>query len=511
MHINYSSSTNRRVSPALTVILMGILIRLPLLFIPFENTNDMWRQSDTASIARHFLLNGFKLFYPQVYWGGNGPGYVETEFQLHPLIVSLLYAAFGEHVWLGRLVSLLFTVLALVFFYLLARRLLATKAALVALAFFAVSPLYIRYGDAFMPDATTICFFVAALYFFQRWLDNQRLSALLVASACTAVAIMVKATSIQIGLIFAVLALERYGLPVLKRGGIWLAGAIAVIPGALWYAHARNLYLVYGNTFGILSGGDSKFGNLEYWLSPSFYWQLAKIETEWVFGGLAVLIFCAGIAVALKNRQLHLVIVGALAVGIYYVTLARYTAVEWGLQYHIFAMPFAALAVGLGFDWLAGRLRPAIWTPISLFLVASTLVWSGYQYWRLFQPADSLVYRHNLMLLNCASHVERLVPEHDLVIISTINASTYPDGAANNYQEPMIFFYSHRYGWSLPADWHTAAQVEALRQAGASYFVIYSQDLYNANQGLADYLDKNAVQIGPGVDASCGIYQLKKE
>jgi 4-amino-4-deoxy-L-arabinose transferase-like glycosyltransferase len=400
--------------------------------------------------------------------------------------------------------------LALVFFYLLARHLLADKAALVAIAFFVTSPLYIRYSAAFMPDATTICFFIAALYFFQRWLDNQRLSALLIASACAAVAIMVKATSIQIGLVFAILALERYGLLILKRWEIWLAGAIAVIPGALWYAHARNLYLVYGNTFGILSGGDSKFGNLEYWLSPSFYWQLAKIETKWVFGGLAVLVFCVGLVVALKNRRLRLVVIGTLVVGIYYVALARYTAVEWGLQYHIFALPFAALAVGLGFDWLAGHTRPVVWTAISLFLIVSTLAWSGYQYWRLFRPADSDVYQHNLKLLGCASQVEKLVPEHDLVIISTINTSTYPDGAANNYQEPMIFFYSHRYGWSLPADRHTAAQVEALRQAGANYFVIYSQELYNANVGLANYLEKNAVQIGPGVDAGCGVYQFKK-
>jgi hypothetical protein len=53
--------------------------------------------------------------------------------------------------------------------------------------------------------------------------------------------------------------------------------------------------------------------------------------------------------------------------------------------------------------------------------------------------------------------------------------------------------------------------VEHYRRAGARYFVIYSAELYHANPELAHYLENNARQIGPGIEAGCGIFRLKDE
>src|SRR6266496_3051917 len=76
---------------AVIIIVFGILIRLPLTFLPLTySTTDTWRQADTASIAHNFIKSG-NILYPQINWGGNGPGYVEAEFQLMPFIVSILY------------------------------------------------------------------------------------------------------------------------------------------------------------------------------------------------------------------------------------------------------------------------------------------------------------------------------------------------------------------------------------------------------------------------------------
>lgn len=73
----------------------------------------------------------------------------------------------------------------------------------------------------------------------------------------------------------------------------------------------------------------------------------------------------------------------------------------------------------------------------------------------------------------------------------------------------MIFFYSHRYGWSLAADWHTPQKVEQFHQAGAAYFIIYSKELYRSSPELASYLNENAEQIGPGIESGCAIFQFK--
>ena len=41
-----------------------------------------WREADNASVAMNFYRNDFDLLHPQIYWGGDGPGYVEMEFPL---------------------------------------------------------------------------------------------------------------------------------------------------------------------------------------------------------------------------------------------------------------------------------------------------------------------------------------------------------------------------------------------------------------------------------------------
>ena len=124
-----------------------------------------------------------------------------------------------------------------------------------------------------------------------------------------------------------------------------------------------------------------------------------------------------------------------------------------------------------------------------------------------FLYQDMLGTRENELIV-CAQSVKKLVPENARIIVSTVSYAV-DNGTPNNYEEPTIFFYSHRYGWSLPHEWHTPEKLEELHQAGAAYFIIYSQDLYRTSPGLSNYLDENAKQIGPGVELGCGIYQFK--
>ena len=76
---------------------------------PEEIASDWhgWRQSDTQTIALNFTKPGVSILRPQISWGGDGPGYVETEFQLYTKAVSLLMGVFGKVEWVGQLVSLL--------------------------------------------------------------------------------------------------------------------------------------------------------------------------------------------------------------------------------------------------------------------------------------------------------------------------------------------------------------------------------------------------------------------
>jgi 4-amino-4-deoxy-L-arabinose transferase-like glycosyltransferase len=495
----------------LVVIVVGLLIRIPLVVKPFNDGGyDAWREADTASIAHNFYEGGLNILYPQINWGGNGPGYVETEFQLYTFLVAILYQLFGEQVWLGRLLSLVLAIPTFVVFYALARRVVSAQAAFWALFFFVFSPLNIRYGAAFMPESMVLLFYVTSLFLFQKWLDEQRTPVLLGAGISTAVAILVKPTAIHIGLVFLLLLFVRYRFAVIKQWRLWTFALIALLPNVVYFAHARNLYLTYGNTFGLFSGGDSKFGNLSTWLSPGFYWDLAKLDVKWIFAIAGALLFVVGLAAFWRKRPPFLIIFGGITIMIYYMIVARYAREEWGVQYHIYLLPYAALGVGLGLAWLFRQwesggfrlsgLARSPYTLAGIFCIAFVLFSSATTYRQVLAAMDP-------QLTECSEQVAALVPEESLIIASTTSGAD-DNGVPNNYQEPQIFFYSHRNGWSLAADRHTPEQVERFVRDGAAYLVIYSDSLYSDNPAFADYLEQNARQIGPGVDAGCGIYQF---
>jgi 4-amino-4-deoxy-L-arabinose transferase-like glycosyltransferase len=483
----------------LILLFMALLVRLPLVARPLTASySDVWRQADTATITRQFYHNGYNLFYPQIYWGGSGPGYVETEFQLYPFITALLYGVLGEQVWLGRLVSLAFAMVGLWLFYLLARRAAGEKAALWGLAFLVLSPLHLRYSATFMPEAAVFCFYLAALLLFQCWLDDQKARTLWLAGAATALAVLIKPTAIQIGLIFLLLLLVRERLRFLARPHIWVFTLICLLPAVLWYWHARNLYLSYGNTFGILSGGDNKFGSLSYWLSPNFYFNVGILELEWVFAWGGALLFLWGAVVYWRKRTTWLPLFGTLTAVLYYMIVARYAQVNWGIQYHIYFLPFAALVVGIGLAEIrwSHRVQAGLAGAAILVMVFS----SGRLYLSLFE-------QHGAALAACGEQTAVLTPSDALLLVSTTSVAN-DNGSPNNYQEPQIFFFSDRHGWSLPAEQHTPQDLQRYWEQGARYFVIYDAALLAANPALNDYLNAELTQIGAGIEAGCAIYPL---
>jgi 4-amino-4-deoxy-L-arabinose transferase-like glycosyltransferase len=488
---------------AILTIAVGLLIRIPLI----THSTDLWREADTASIAHFFSINGFKILYPQIFWGGNGPGYVEAEFQLYPFIVSLLYYMFGEKMWLGRLISFLFSATTMItFYFFLAKKLLNHGEALLSMVLYAFSPILLRYNTAFMPEATMMCFYVGGLAFFIRWLDNGKFFYLLLAALSASLAILIKPTAIHIGLIFALLAIHRFGYrTLLKDWKVWFAMAFCLFPVVLYYLHAHNLYIEYGNTFGLLSGGDSKFGNFYYWLQPNFYYGLANIELLWVFGPLGAFVFLIGLLQSIKRRS-YFLLIGLITLIIYYLIIPRYSGYSRGIQYHVFMAPFAALGFGIGVESLFNlKYYSRVGEILAWISIFAVVLWGAYIYKSLPQSGEDYI--------SCGNSVQKVVSTNSLILVSTSSRSvdTNVPTLSENYQEPEIFFYSQRRGWSLPADWLTPGKFEEFRHMGAGYYIILDKDLplLNANPSLFNYINSNLNQINSGIGTTCRIYQFK--
>ncbi len=489
---------------ALTVVILvvALAVRIPLLWSPLTYSNDAWRESDTASIARHFVRNGFQVFYPQVYWGGTGPGYVGTEFELYPLIVAGMYALWGEHLIFGRLVSLVFFTLFMLVLWLFAQKRLGPQPTVWTMLLVAFSPLSIRYSVAYMPEAILLFFFITGLFVYCEWLDTRSRTYYVLCIICTATAILIKPTAMILGIVFIALAARKWGARFLRRPAIWLMAALCILPGVAWYWHAHSLFLRYGNTFGILEG-DTKFGDLSYWLAPSFYLSTGYIELKWIFGGLAIVPCIVGLVLAARSHDYPVITWGSVALVIYYLLIARASEKWYSVHYHLPALPLAGLAFGLGMQRLwQERVHVRIARSVGVLSIVSLLVVSGAFYRsRVGASGNAWALAQNA----CGREVSALVPPHAPIVVSSLVPSQ-EHGRPRNYQDPVIFFSSDRYGWSLPEDWHDPAHVAELRRQGAEFMVIPNSELLANHGGLANYLAAEATQIGPGVDALCGIY-----
>lgn len=252
------------------ILLLTFLTRIINITSPVIGWHS-WRQSDTASIARNFYENGHNILYPQINWGGSGTGFVESEFHIYPFIVSLLYSAFWvSDIW-GRLLTLIFSMLTVYGLYLLVRKFIDEETALWSALIYAILPLNIFYGRAFMPDSAMLMCSVYGVYFFSEWLDKEKMKYFILAGLFTSLAILIKLPAVYIGLPLFYLAFQKYSWPVFKNIKIYFLTAVIFIPVILWYYHAHQLLLNGGSSFGIWTYGEDKWGMFSLLISPAWY------------------------------------------------------------------------------------------------------------------------------------------------------------------------------------------------------------------------------------------------
>lgn len=252
------------------ILLLTFLARLYHFDFPVIGWHS-WRQSDTAAIAKNFFLNGFHILYPQIDWAGNTPGYVESEFHIYPFIVSLLYSVFGINDMVGRLLSITCSVITVYFLYLIARRVIDERTALWSSFIYAIIPLNIYYGRAFMPESMMLMCSAGGIYFFLKWYDDNKLVNLFLSSVLICLAVLIKLPGFYLGLPLVYLAFKKYKYGFLLKPSLWIYAAVIFIPVALWYYHAHQLFLNGGASFDIWNAGESKWAMFGLLLEPKLY------------------------------------------------------------------------------------------------------------------------------------------------------------------------------------------------------------------------------------------------
>lgn len=467
--------TPRDLCPLVGLLALGLCTRLIKISQPYV---DEWsfKQGTIAMIAENFYRNGFNIFYPQINWAGNSAGYIGTEFPLVPFVASLLYVPFGVHEWVGRSVSVLFFLISVPFFYFFVKKIFNRRTALFGAAIYILAPLSIFASRSFMSDMTSLSFSIIALYLFTEWLDRIASWPLLLASSlATALAVLVKAPTVIIGLPLLYLLWKKYEVRFVFQPKLWVFAGISLMFPVAWYLHAYRITLLYPpHQF---AGSDGL--------------SLADLP-------LYVLIVNRLIASSLTP-----LIAASMLVGIFLPSPSRYGRIfhwwlaaiclftllaGWGNRHPWYQLPIVPVAAALGgraFDFALKRLAALtdsrmIEASVAVILLCA-LAFGSYLYVKpLYDPWA-------IPLREAGQNIDRIAPPRALAIFVA-------DGDSSE------IYYSRRKGWHAfdeskwgdPLDSEQAiADLEKLRERGAAYLVFtrYTAWWLDYYENFQKYLD----------------------
>ena len=461
----------QQLSPRAALLLVGVaaLARTHALLEP-DGMVLGWRQADMLSVARNYFRNDFHLFYPQIDWSGAGPGFLEMELPIVSFLTAFLWRVFGPHELLAGVIPVACGLGTVVVLARLATRLAGPAAGFAAGLFAAASPLFAWYGATFQEEAPMLFASVLAVSAMEHWLETDAPRDLVLAGLFTSLAVLVKATALLIGLPLLYVFWEKWRWSLLRRPAFWIFGALVLVPPVLWYAHAHGLYVKWGNTVGVLSGGYDKFARRDVLLSSKFWVRIPVRIFVYVLTPLGAFCFLAGVRRRTRGPAPFLLHAWLSAFLVYVFVVAR------GNQemdyYQLPLLPAAAAFAGVGLAGAVGGLNSwrARGTLVLLLIVNFVLARHVY----LLRAAREIV--RDGRVNRAAGHaVARVTEPGSLLIVTTgYGGSRRPDEIDT---PPEIFYHADRRGWFVSLPWLTPEAVSLRRRQGARYLVVPGEDL----------------------------------
>jgi 4-amino-4-deoxy-L-arabinose transferase-like glycosyltransferase len=465
-----------------------------VLVVPF-GIGSSWRECDTQTIARNFLSDGFDPLRPRIDWRGDTDGAVECEFPLYQTMIASVMAVVGEAEWPGRVISLLAIAMATLSLHRLLERRTGPAGALIGALVFLSGGHTCLLGLRVTPDATSTAFALAGLAAFVQFLDSGRSRTLVLAAAMTTIACLTKPTALQIGLLqfLWLLCLAPRRLPEAR---LWIsfAGILAIV-GA-WIVHGAGLHAETGLTFGVASGGETKFPTMRSLREPWIWYWLGVTTLQY---GVSIFGFVGLVVLAVRRRITNADIALLLVVGLGLVGTLRYSH-HYGVgpQYHVFAAFggawFAARAWSLGVPRLA-------W-PIALAALVAAAA---------FHLHHEREFRQHALRANydaVSGEVAALSSPTDLAVVHGHRERTDAFWRRRtNFEEPMLLYHARRRGWVLPRDGFLPQALTDLHRRGAR--VVVDQVPEQTPAESRAWLDANAEAVRD--HAGQRIYRLRPQ
>jgi len=333
---------------------ISLLLRLYRWDRPLADWHS-WRQADTASVTREYVDNGIFLLSPKYHDLSNIPsgkdnpeGYRMVEFPFVNATIAATYEltdGFGlpVHVF-SRLWNILFSLGSIVFIFLLVRLLTTARTGLVTALIYGIMPFNLFFHTTVLPEVPLVFFSLGALYFWVRYVHNQRRLDLFFFALMTMLALLLKPLFIFFVPALMYLLIKQYGFTSMFRPPLWLAALVIIIPFGLWRYWIQQFPEGIPAASWLLNSDGIRFKGA--W----FRWLFADRFGRLILGYWGLIPF--GIGVVLKPNQksgwfFHWLLFGVLA----YLSVFATGNVTHD-YYQIFIVPILSIFVGIGIDYL---------------------------------------------------------------------------------------------------------------------------------------------------------------
>jgi Dolichyl-phosphate-mannose-protein mannosyltransferase len=348
-------------------------------------------------------------------------------------------------------------------------------AGFIAGLFVATGPTWLAMSTGLWPDAPPVFCGTLGLYLLARWVDEESTGHFVVAGCLVSLAILLKLTSLYLGLPVLFLFWVKYRQRCFEVPRLWFFVMLVLMAPVLWYAHAYRLFLQYENTFGIIASGYMKFGNATLFADPRFYAKTFLRVVLFHTTPLGFLLMAIGIWLPPDRPAAYLFHVWLAAVLMYFIVAAQ--GVYLGhYQYALPIVPPAAALAGRGLVALFRRLefeRPIRVAASSravafaaLALLAANAIASNY-----VLEARGMDFRNlSRQKMRTGKALAKLTAPTDLVVV--VDADMDDRVPQTSMTPPEVFYFSDRRGWYRSMAWLTPEAIEDLRGQGARYLAV---------------------------------------
>ncbi len=380
---------------------------------------------------------------------------INEEVPLFNGILGVSYRAFGEHEWLGRVVSLLATLVAILALYDLMRREFDRETGLVAAFLLAMTPLLVFYGRAVLPDPGMLACMVLCAGFYRRYLDEGERTRWLIASGVAGLlAAMFKYYGLVILIPLADMAYRQGGWRAWFTRRFILLVAAVTVPIFLWIV---GVFLRFPNP----TTRTAYF----FWQVPGSLWspRLYQRLTLGLFvndcGPVTAVLIAIGVVGALRGKRRSRPLWSWTAVGVAFLFLFAPKLMDHD-YYELLILPVLATWGALG--WKAAEEAVARrWPRATLATGAATVL------------VIAIIQSPSVMKAKYEVEVGHMVVAERLKQICPPDGKVVVIGQRIGWPE---VHYSRRQGWveqcyTLPGNWRES--FEKYRRLGAEYVAVY--------------------------------------